>query len=355
MPHAFLDKLTIIIFSYNRQKYLKRTIKYWSNYNVKLLVLDGSDTKLEDSCLNTKNIKYIYDPRGLYKRLLSSIDYIDTEFMILGCDDEFYLPSALSTCINFLIKESSFSSCKGRAIGFGTRNKGKEIFGKEQYPKLRNLCLDHNNASERISKHFSNYVPAHLFSVMKSNKWQIICKYVFEKEYNFTGVWELQIEFLVMVSGKSKVIPELMWMRNLEVAPIRGTSPSMSYKVRIRNWWYQKKFRKEKEDFLNKMKKACDEFSNDQNFEFTKNVIEKLFEIYIHAPFRVNLFRYNVNIIINKIKKLIKTTLYSVNIITNKDKVLLEEIRLLEEQCVSVNYKDLDQVISALQYSKSEN
>lgn len=352
MNNLLLQKLTIVIFSYNRHRYLKRTIKYWSNYNVKLLVLDGSDIKLEDSCLNTKNIKYIYYPRGLYERLLSSINYIDTEFVILGSDDEFYLPSALSTCIDFLIKESSFSSCKGRAIGFGTRNKGKEIFGKEQYPKLRNLCLDHDNAYERISKHFSNYVQAHLYSVMRSDKWQIICNYVFEKEYNFTGVWELQIEFLLMVSGKSKVIPELMWMRNLEVAPIRGTSPSMSYNVRIRNWWYQKKFKEEKEDFFSQMKKACDECSKNQNFEFKKNDIEKLFEIYIHAPLRVSLLRYNLNMIINKIKKLMRTTLSSMNILTNKDRALLEEIRALEEQYVSVNHKDLNQVILALQYSE---
>ena len=36
-------------------------------------------------------------------------DYIDTEFVILGSDDEFYLPSALSSCIEFLSKNSEYS------------------------------------------------------------------------------------------------------------------------------------------------------------------------------------------------------------------------------------------------------
>ena len=58
MKNLFLKKLTIIIFSYNRQKYLIRTLKYWSNYDIKLLVLDGSSEKLEDPILNNKNIKY---------------------------------------------------------------------------------------------------------------------------------------------------------------------------------------------------------------------------------------------------------------------------------------------------------
>ena len=54
-----LKKLTIVIFTYNRHKYLKRTVKYWLNYNIKLLILDGSQVKLEDSCLKSKNITYI--------------------------------------------------------------------------------------------------------------------------------------------------------------------------------------------------------------------------------------------------------------------------------------------------------
>ena len=66
-----LEKLTIIIFSYERHRYLDRTIKYWLNYSIKLLVIDGSDTKLDLEYLNTKIIKYIHDQRSLYDRLLS--------------------------------------------------------------------------------------------------------------------------------------------------------------------------------------------------------------------------------------------------------------------------------------------
>ena len=74
-----------------------------------------------------------------------------------------------------------------------------------------------------------------------------------------------------MVSGKSKIIPELMWMRNQEVIAIRGTSPSLSYSVDILKWWYDEKFTKEKKEFLYEMKKACDSLSIDQNFKFSEN------------------------------------------------------------------------------------
>ena len=364
--NRFLEKLTIVIFSYNRHKYLKRTIKYWSDYNVKLLVLDGSDIKLEDPCLNIKNIRYIYGPKDLYGRVLSSINYIDTEFMMLAGDDEFYLPSALSRCIEFLSKESSFSSCGGRAIGFHTNK--KNIFGGIQYPRLKDLSLDSDSASVRIEDHFSSYVPAHIYSVIRSSKWKFICKCTFEKEYSFFASWELQLEFLVMVSGKSKIIPELMWMRNQEVPAIRGTSPSMSYSVDILKWWYDEKFTKEKKEFLYAMKKTCGSLSIDQNFKFSENEISKLFEVYIDKLLNKRLTEKNffyrvINLI--SYKKILTSLSYETKKMIKKfirwDKILpyiktslVKEAIQLEAKGVSVNYKDLNQVILTLQHSSNE-
>ena len=49
-----LNKLTLVICSYNRHKYLKRTINYWVKLNVNLVILDGSDSKFEDPCIKQK-------------------------------------------------------------------------------------------------------------------------------------------------------------------------------------------------------------------------------------------------------------------------------------------------------------
>ena len=39
-----LSKLTIVITTYNRKKFILRTMNYWSNANVKLVVLEAKDT-----------------------------------------------------------------------------------------------------------------------------------------------------------------------------------------------------------------------------------------------------------------------------------------------------------------------
>ena len=352
-----LEKLTIVVYSYNRQKYLERTIRYWLNFDVRLLILDGSKVKLSCPSLSEKKLKYIHDTRGLYPRMLNSINHINTEFVILACDDEFYLPSVLSACVEFLLKEPSFLSCGGRSIGFRTSKGGKKIFGCEQYPKFRNFCLDDSNVLKRIQSHFSNYVPAHMYSVMRSNKWKIICKHVYEKEYNFFAAMELQMEFLIMVSGKSKIISELMWMRNKEVSGIRGTSPSTTPTFTIDQWWYDKKFKKEKEDFLCRMKKACDELLNDQNFQLAENEIAVLFEIYINSSTsKKTLYKKIKNLIPIKIKILIGSILsFRNNFIMNKYKSLADEVNLLEKENVLVNHKDLNQIILALRQSNYIN
>jgi len=346
---AILDKLTIVICSYNRHTYLKRTIKYFSKFNINLVILDGSDFKLEDPCINSENIRYVYNKKSFYDRLLSSPNYINTEFMILGCDDEFYLPSSLKSCIEFLINQPSFSSCGGRSLGFSTDE--KNIYGIKQYPKLKNIKLDHESIIERIEQHFANYVPAHMYSVMRTRNWKIICKYVFEKEYSFFAAMELQIEFLNIVSGKSKIIQKLLWMRNKEVPGIRGTGPSMIQSMTISNWWSNKIYKKEKDDFLFRMKNASKELSKNQNSVISEDIISKIFENYIFGFLAAKpssiLFVIFKRLIPYKIKKILKIFLLK----KIKFKNLIEEVNLLESEGVKVDYKDLNLIISSLKYS----
>lgn len=278
-------------------------------------------------------------------RFLSSINYIDTEFMLVSSDDEFFLPSALLKCIEFLSIDSSFSSCGGRAVGF--RVKKKKIFGIRQYPKLRSLCLDHDSAVDRIFKHFSSYVPAHFFSVIRTKKWKTICSYVFQKKYSFYASFEMQMEFLTMVSGKSKIISELMWMRNNEVARI-----DTILETPLEKWWYDKKYENEKISFLQIMKRASNELSINQNSEFNEIAISKLFEVYVN-----NLLKYKKKNFLRKIlnllpyrteTKLIKFLKKCYKIAIDKEKSLVDEINVLKEEGVSVNSEELKKIISIL-------
>ena len=134
----------------------------------------------------------------------NSEKFIDTEFTILSCDDEFYLPSAFCSCIKYLLAESEYSSCGGRALGFGTYN--YTIYGLEVYPKLKDRILNQDSPLERIYNHFSIYVPSHHYSVIRSEKFKLISKLVFEKKFSMYGGSELQLEFYP--SGNPKLFKQ---------------------------------------------------------------------------------------------------------------------------------------------------
>ena len=164
MNKNLLQKLTIVIFSYNRHRLLKRSAKYWSNYNVKIVILDGSSIKLDDPCLKSKNIKYIHDPRTLYERLLSSPNYIDTEFMILACDDEFYLPSALSTCVEILSK--SITNKKLGNFEIINLSHDKKIYVKDLIKQIFKV-----NKLKNWRIRIKNKTPGDSFGAITSNKY----------------------------------------------------------------------------------------------------------------------------------------------------------------------------------------
>ena len=303
-----LKKLTIVIPTYQRQPFMLRNMQYWSGKSVKVVYLDGSKAALDPSFLTQieSNIKYIHSPVGVYERILSSIGFVDTEYVMLGCDDEFYIPSALNSCLIKLYSDSKLMACSGRAIGFGWRN--DLIIGFNEYNKLKDLILDDPNPMVRLRKHFSNYVPAHIYAVCRSSTWKIAAKATFSKEYNFFAASELQMEFLLSYAGKTLVIPELLWMRSDECPPLRGTSKSIIPSLTFFSWWFNKNDEKEKQDFIIRMESACKDIDKLNNENHVAD-FHDIFETFIKSQktflfFRV--FKYLPNSIRSIIKKIFK-------------------------------------------------
>ena len=187
---------------------------------------------------------------------------------------------------------------------------------------------------------------------MSVSKWKVICRYVFEKQYNLDAAFELQVEFLCVIAGKSKIIPELMWLRNKEVVPINFDLK----KLDKQKWWFDKKYKNERLDFLKRMKKACDELLSHHEVELNEDIISKIFQIYIKSLLQKERPITKIKKLIPlKIKKIIRNILsVKERFIISKHLSLKDEVNLLEEQNVLVNHECLNQVISTLNYTNNE-
>jgi glycosyltransferase domain-containing protein len=252
--YPLLEELTLVIATYNRQSYAKRCMNYWSGKGLTVIIVDGSEKRIDIENYG-KNINYIHQPTGYYERLYSVIDMVETEYVLLGCEDEFYIPSTLNSCIETIKKDQELVACCGYVIGFNVVN--KKVLGNDIYPRInKNSNLKDSDPNHRIKKHFSNYEQLFTYSICRSNFWKLAAKTIFSKEYSCYSLHEIQIELLMSFAGKNKVISELMWLRSGENEPFRDTSPSTSYANIIENWWSLEKFKDEREEFLKKIKKT---------------------------------------------------------------------------------------------------
>ena len=173
-----------------------------------------------------------------------------------------------------------------------------------------------------------------------------------KKKFNFFASYELQVEFLITISGKSKIIPELMWLRNNEEPKI-----DISSEPKIDVWWYNRKFEKEKQIFFNHTKKIINEFNINQKLNIDELAIEELFLIYVKKIVentKKTFLRQILNLVPYEIKKLIKfakkwyyTKTHKYRPILN-EKSLSEEINILEKEKIFINQEELNKIKSIL-------
>lgn len=248
-----LSHLTLVVPTYKRQKFAIRLMDYWADKGPDVILLDGSPEPIALDLLAKypPSIRYFHKPVGLYERLSASLDLITTDFVALADDEDFYIPSAIQSCIDEMERHPDLVACCGRSIGFTYT--GGSILGAPQYSVLENYTLDASSAEERLVKHMREYVPSLIYAVCRTNHWKTTFKHILRKEFPFYACGEIQFEMFMGYAGKSKVIPELMWLRSHETEPIRGTNVSLDPDKRIPSWWHNANNAFEHEEFISIM------------------------------------------------------------------------------------------------------
>jgi glycosyltransferase domain-containing protein len=273
-----LAKLTLVMPSYERQPFVIRSMKYWSNKNVKLVVLDGSECSIKSSILKTlnlnKNIYYEHSKSSFVKRLKRAIILTKTKYVALIGDDEFYIPSTLLKCIDELDKNNKLVSCCGTAVGFYPFN--GLIYGKLKYPKLLGYKIHHNDPRERVKFHMRNYVPSLVYGVTRSHQWKTATSAYTDKEFPVFAMFEIQMEMILSFCGKSKVIPSLMWLRSgNESDKINHKEKSLNPKNIFPKWWKNKKIKNQHEKFISIVSKKFSLLNPGfKNEYYSKSVID---------------------------------------------------------------------------------
>lgn len=230
-----LSKLTIIIITYNRQPYAIRNMQFWSNKSAKVIVIDGSDDPLNSQILSTlnSNIAYIHKVAPFNERVLLSTELITTPYAMLCCDDDFMVPSGIIECIKFLERNSDYSVCNGRIMGFEPKEDGLRIWPEKAHHQ--NHIVNQNSFNERIKYHLENFNITTIYGVHRRESLIYCFKFSSNYRYSSPYVWETLFELLSARFGKSSVLPFPTRLNSQENVPI--SNDDWNRNVYISDWY----------------------------------------------------------------------------------------------------------------------
>ena len=294
-----LSSLSIIIPTFNRKNFVKRTLSYWSGKEPVIIVLDGSTKALCNEFLKSleKNIFYLHFPNLSFQQRLSQLDnLIETKYCILHADDEISLPSGLSRCIEE-IESNNLICCLGRCLDF--EHAGNQIITKPWRPlhtSFDGYSLLDDSPIVRICKHMHPYLCSTVYAVTKTENFlkNISCQ-VDDKIENL--FFEISYELTSAFQGKSKVINSLSWLRSNENTPHytedkrKGIRPKEAYEIISEEGF-------ENNQIINKLAQHLNSLNDDYSIKVLEEVIYSAFRSYAyHAK-----LSYEIAHLFNKVK-----------------------------------------------------
>jgi glycosyltransferase domain-containing protein len=339
-----LTKLTLVIPTYNRQRYVLRNMRYWSESAVTVHVLDGSAQQIpaEEMAGLSTNVNYHHLPISILERLAKSFDLITTEYSVLCGDDEFFLPDAVQACVQELEADKTLVSCMGRCLLF--KPISKRLIGLPAYTEMENYQVLQDDPNSRMIHHMNPYTSSTIYSVVRTPVWKLAMG-VATKKLFFYALPEFQFEMSVCYQGKSKVIQNLMWLRSAENVPTRDDNLSFL------EWWVDKNKANEREECLALMSSALAQ-GDIERLESVKKGLQAAFNVFYEWLGGDR--RYFYNEVSKRVPPAIKAQINKILAVIGVhrhapaefgDKSLLQAAKDLESKGVQVNYEQLLRVV----------
>jgi glycosyltransferase domain-containing protein len=202
-----LENLTIIIPTYNRSKNLIRLIKFYSEINVNIIVLDASEN--QEFFVNNDQLNYIH-LRGskLHERLLYASKLVTTNYVAICADDDFLFPQGLEKCIEFLEINRDYSCVQGAYIRFKYDN----FFSwRPDYVHWNKIEITQNSALERTLQ--SRKSCQFLYSTMRTSDFNTVTSLFENVSSECITINELAFNYVVPFLGKYRTLPTIYGAR----------------------------------------------------------------------------------------------------------------------------------------------
>jgi glycosyltransferase domain-containing protein len=205
-----LKDITLIIPTKNRHLYLARALEYYSNSGLNIIVADATTKKF--TLPVPGNVEFLHYPNVPYCDKLSDVlRKVNTTYTLLCADDDFILPSAIKTCVDFLEGHPEYKSAQGHYVFYNYHH--HRFYYTPAYVETIGADINDKLPSKRMASY--NSIPIQLYYCVHHTA---TLKYVFDhssgKITNLNLV-ELLIGYAAIICGKHKVLPIFYAQREL--------------------------------------------------------------------------------------------------------------------------------------------
>ncbi len=210
-----MKKVTLILILHNRHYNMDRLLKYYNNFESRIILADSSQVQYKYSC-SKDFFSHIYTPGFSFtKKIENALSLVETPYVVMCADDDFIIAESIKECAEFLDNHPDFAVAQGFAIQY------KKIKPLDENVEFGSLYKDLNYSKEteepieRLNNFFKHYRSL-LYAVHRTE--------VLRTAYKDSGdiVTNLYLNeylsgLLPIFSGKYKELPILYQVR--EFAP----------------------------------------------------------------------------------------------------------------------------------------
>ena len=177
-----MDNLIIIIPTHNRQHYLRRVIKYYSDFPCKVYICDSSKENANVESLG--NIVYRWVPQSnFYKKILDVLKETTAEFYALSPDDDFVKMSTLLECLKTLKIDEQYVTGIGKQIKFMNPFDGSFVYLESMngMANIMKICFRNNiDYVKYVAENYQNILWSLYRRSVILKSFQILDKYSFQ-------------------------------------------------------------------------------------------------------------------------------------------------------------------------------
>ncbi|MFA5779089.1 MAG: TIGR00180 family glycosyltransferase [Elusimicrobiota bacterium] len=221
-----IDKsLTVLLALKDRVPFTFRWMAYADKicFPFKVLIADGGADETVPEVLSNRNnfpnvdyeyVRYPYDQTYFeyYTKLTNALSRIETPFVAMADNDDFYIVEGLRRSVDFLHAHPDYSSCRGEMGGLFLKRSQKygnlsEVYGDDFEFGLSSSLpnnLEEETANRRIQCHLLNYVPT-FYAVHRTEQLRKCFQTLTEINPSDIFINELITSCLSVAAGKVKI------------------------------------------------------------------------------------------------------------------------------------------------------